>query len=53
MSRYRYRVYDKENEKKVYLFPTYFCNKKKAIEYAKQVPNAVVQKKCGYVWYTI
>jgi hypothetical protein len=53
MSNYRYRVYNKENEKGVYLFPTYFNTKKQAIEHSTKVPNAVIQKKCGSFWYAI
>ena len=53
MANYRYRVYNKENEKEIYLFPTYFRTKKKAIEHSLTIPNAVIQKKCGYCWCAI
>jgi hypothetical protein len=52
MANYRYRVYNKENEKGACLFPSYCSTKKQLEELASKVPNAVIQKKCGYEWYS-
>ena len=52
MANYRYRVYNKENKKGDYLFPSYCGTKKQLAELAEKVPNAVIQKKCGHEWYS-
>ena len=48
----KFRVYNKENIAKAYLFPTYFKTKKEALAYAKKFgDNAIVERKIGGGWF--
>ena len=48
----KFRVYNKENITKAYLFPTYFKTEKEAIAYAKTLGNkAIIERKIGGNWF--
>jgi hypothetical protein len=48
----KFRVYNKENITKAYLFPTYFKTKKEAVAYAEKLGDkAVLERKIGGNWF--
>ena len=48
----KFRVYNKDNITKAYLFPTYFKTKKEAVAFAETLGDkAVLERKIGGNWF--